>query len=227
MSSFRPLHAPSLPHLPRVLDLLDDEEGFLVCQKESKGLGTKNVLLVMDFSGRQLFRADETTDCCIRHCLGALRPFQMEVKDNAGNDLLHLYRPLRCQSGLCPGFLQRLHVTLPDGAVVGTVEQRWAVLRPKFVVRDAEGRALFKITGIGFFSCGEPRFRLQRPNDDTEVGWIRRLRNDFLKEKLHNADTFAVRLYERTTVREKTLLLGALFLLDAIFYEHEVVVYVP
>lgn len=51
-------------------------------------------------------QAKEDTDCCTRMCCGPIRPFDMVIRDNFDKEVIHLYRPLRCQSALCPCCLQ-------------------------------------------------------------------------------------------------------------------------
>ena len=46
-------------------------------------------------NGQEIFDAVEETDCCTRNCCGPQRPFDLEIADLSGNELIHLYRPLR------------------------------------------------------------------------------------------------------------------------------------
>ena len=71
--------------------------------------------------------AKEDNDCCTRNCLGANRPFDMEITEPHGseNEIIHLYRPFRCTSCLFPCYLQQMEVYSPPGTLVGSVEQEW------------------------------------------------------------------------------------------------------
>ena len=74
------------------------------------------------------FTAKEENDCCTRNCLGASRPFDMEITEPYGyeNEIIHLHRPYRCTpSCCCCCFLQEMEVYSPPGTLVGSVEQEW------------------------------------------------------------------------------------------------------
>ena len=42
-----------------------------------------------------------------------------------GNELIHLYRPLRCSSCWFPCFLQEMEVYSPPGNLIGSIQQEW------------------------------------------------------------------------------------------------------
>ena len=56
--------------------------------------------------GQQVYNAKEDTDCCTRQCCGPMRPFDMNITDMTGNEVIHLNRPLRCQACCFPCCLQ-------------------------------------------------------------------------------------------------------------------------
>lgn len=63
------------------------------------------------------------TDCCTRQCCGPGRPFEMKILDNHQQEIVHLTRPLRCQSCLFPCCLQEIEVQSPPGTVLGYCAQ--------------------------------------------------------------------------------------------------------
>ena len=93
----------------------------------SRQIAIRNSRFRVLTSFRFIFTAKEDNDCCTRNCLGANRPFDMEITEPHGseNEIIHLYRPLRCTSCLCPCFLQQMEVYSPPGTLVGSVEQEW------------------------------------------------------------------------------------------------------
>ena len=93
-------------------------EAFLGCE-------TKNKYKIKNSMGQDIYKAKEETDCCTRNFCGPTRPFDMTIKDNNDQEVIHLYRPLRCQSALFPCCLQVLEVSAPPGNIIGTVEQEW------------------------------------------------------------------------------------------------------
>lgn len=56
--------------------------------------------------GQKVYKAVEDTDCLTRNCCGPLRPFDMKILDNFDNQVIHLYRPLACDSCCFPCCLQ-------------------------------------------------------------------------------------------------------------------------
>lgn len=64
------------------------------------------------------------TDCCTRQCLGVMRPFEMMITDNQGQQLIKLDRPCRCQGSCCwCCYLQEMDIQSPPGVVVGKIEE--------------------------------------------------------------------------------------------------------
>ena len=114
---------PGLEYLTQVDQLLCKQkvellEAFLGCE-------TKNKYKIKNSMGQEIYYAKEDTDCCTRNLCGPIRPFDMKIKDNAENEVIHLYRPLNCQSCLFPCCMQMIEVSSPPGTVIGTVEQEW------------------------------------------------------------------------------------------------------
>ena len=119
------------PLLSREKNILQVDH-LLVKQKKELletflGFEGKNKYKIYNAAGQELYKAKEDTDCCTRNFLGANRPFDLEICDLAENELIHLYRPLRCTSCFFPCFLQVLEVYSPPGNLIGTVEQEWWV----------------------------------------------------------------------------------------------------
>lgn len=56
--------------------------------------------------GQKVYYAVEDTDCLTRNCCGPLRPFDMKILDNFKNEVIHLHRPLACDSCCFPCCLQ-------------------------------------------------------------------------------------------------------------------------
>lgn len=126
------------------------------------GFETQNKYDVLNVMGQQVFKAKEDSECCTRQCCGPCRNFDMEIKDNFGHEVIHLYRPLRCQSCCYPCCLQRLEVSSPPGNLVGTVEQEWSIIHPTFSVKDEAGNTVLKIKGpfCTFSICGDVEFEV-------------------------------------------------------------------
>lgn len=101
-----------------------------------------------------MYWAVEDTDCCTRNCCGALRPFNMKILDVYMNEVIHLYRPLACDSCCCPCCLQSIEISSPPGNPIGSIHQEWTIFCPKFQIKNAAGETVLRIEGPYFtFSC--------------------------------------------------------------------------
>lgn len=72
------------------------------------GFETKNKFTVKNSIGQKVYYAAEESDCLTRNCCGPLRPFDMKILDNYKNEVIHLHRPLACDSCCFPCCLQVL-----------------------------------------------------------------------------------------------------------------------
>lgn len=182
---------------------------------------TKNKYVVKNAMGQPVYRAKEDTDCCTRNCCGPIRPFNMMILDNFEKEVIHLHRPLRCQSCWCPCCLQSLEVSSPPGNVIGKVEQNWSILGPKFSVKDANGETGLIIKGpfCTYAMCGDVEFKVMTPDGSTEVGKISKQWTGLLREAFTDADNFGISFPMDLDVRAKATLLGAMFLIDFMFFE--------
>ena len=84
------------------------------------GFETANKYKVFNSMGQQVYYAKEDTDCLTRQCCGPIRPFDMKISDLQGQEVLHLTRPLRCQTCCFPCCLQEMEVRAWQGG-------RWAL----------------------------------------------------------------------------------------------------
>ncbi|KAG8281075.1 hypothetical protein J6590_066734 [Homalodisca vitripennis] len=71
----------------------------------------------------------------------------MKILDNFKNEVIHLERPLACDSCWFPCCLQKMEVYAPPGCLVGTVEQDWSILAPAFSIKNAAGDTVLRIEG--------------------------------------------------------------------------------
>lgn len=182
---------------------------------------TQNKYKVQDRLGNEMYSAKEDTDCCTRNCCGASRPFDMVVKDNQDREVIHLRRPLRCQSCFFPCFLQTLEVSSPPGTVIGTVEQEWSIIKPRFHIRDSVGNVILKIIGpvCTYSICGDVEFKVTSPDEEHEVGRISKQWSGILREAFTDADNFGISFPVDLDVHCKATLMGAAFLIDYMFFE--------
>ena len=212
--------------LPRGLEYLTQVDQLLIHQQMElceifTGCETNNKYLVSNSMGQQVYSALEETNWCTRQCCGPIRPFDMQLQDGSERQVLQLRRPLRCQGCCCPCCLQELEVLSADGQPLGSIRERWTFIKPKLTVHAADGRHVFTIRGpICKCSCGgDVLFRVLTADDEQEVGAIRKQWSGALREFVTDSDTFSVTFPVDLDVSLKATLLGALFLLDFMFFE--------
>ena len=90
------------PGCPPGLQYLTMVDQLLVKQKVEileafTGFETANKYKVFNSLAQQVYYAKEDTDCCTRQCCGPARPFDMNITDMQGQEVIHLNRPLRSE----------------------------------------------------------------------------------------------------------------------------------
>lgn len=210
---------------PPGLEYLATLDQLLIKQKVEvlelmTGFETANKYNVLNSLGQQIYKAKEDTDCCTRQMCGPGRPFEMIIKDNEEREVIHLNRPLRCQACCFPCCLQELEVSSPPGTIVGTIEQQWSIY-PRFTVKDQDGNVILKIKGplCPISCCGDVDFKVLSSDGGTEVGKISKQWTGLAREAFTDADNFGISFPGDLDVRAKATLLGAVFLIDFMFFE--------
>ena len=109
----------------------------------------------------------------------------------------------------------------PVGVLIGTVEQQWSILTPSFLIKNAAGESILKIEGpfCTFSICGDVEFTILTINGDNVVGKISKRWSGLVRELFTDADYFGVTFPLDLDVRMKAVMLGACFLIDAMFFE--------
>lgn len=169
--------------------------------------------------GQQVYYAVEDSGCLTRNCCGHLRPFDMKILDNFRNEVIHIYRPLECDSCCFPCCLQRLEISSPPGTVIGTVEQDWSIFCPSYTVKNEFGATVLKIQGpfCTFSMCGDVEFKVLSADGENQVGKISKQWSGLLREALTDADNFGITFPMDLDVKMKATLLGACFLIVSNF----------
>ncbi|XP_045773631.1 uncharacterized protein LOC123873000 isoform X3 [Maniola jurtina] len=151
---------PGLEYLSMIDQLLVKQKVELL--EAFVGFETNNKYTVKNALGQKVYYAVEDNDCCTRNCCGPMRPFDMKIMDNFRNEVIHLHRPLACDSCWCPCWLQSMEVTAPPGTVVGSIEQEWSICKPCYVIKNAAGDVVLRIKGpiCTYSICGDVEFNV-------------------------------------------------------------------
>ncbi|MFP4379722.1 MAG: phospholipid scramblase-related protein [Candidatus Sumerlaeia bacterium] len=187
---------------------------FVIQQKKEmlevfSGFETRNQYEVRDASGSLLFLAGEIgRGFFARQFLQSLRPFTIElVPPGGGSPSVRVERPFRF-------FFQHIDVHGPDGRLMGSVTREFAILERRYVVKDAAGNEVLRLFGPILHPW---TFHIQQNGEN--IGKITKKWSGFLKEAFTDADNFAATFPESLGVEIKTVLLGAVFLIDFAHFE--------
>jgi uncharacterized protein YxjI len=172
------------------------------------GFETRNRYGVYDADGRELYLAAEVSGSFLsRTFLGNWRPFEIQVLTPDGRGVLTIRRPFRW-------FLHEIDVSAADGRVLGSVKQRFAWLRRRFTVRDGSGREIGHLHGPILHPW---TFEIREA--DRVLGRIVKRWSGLGKEAFTDADNFAVEFPHIWDVDRKAVFLGAVFLIDFLYFE--------
>ncbi|KAI8772467.1 phospholipid scramblase 2 [Biomphalaria glabrata] len=212
---------PGLEYLTQVDQLLVKQK--IEALEAFTGFETNNKYEVKNSMNQRVFIAVEDTCCCTRNCCGSARPFDMKIMDNHKKEIIHLSRPLRCSTCWCPCCLQKLTVEAPKGSVIGYVRQAWSLCHPKYKINNAEDQTMLRIKGpcCRCNICGDIEFEVTSPDEQTHVGQITKQWSGLAKEVFTDADNFGVTFPLDLDVKTKATVLGAVFLIDFMYFEHD------
>ena len=109
----------------------------------------------------------------------------------------------------------------PPGTIIGKIEQDWSLCFPNFTIRDASGNPVLRIEGpLCTWSCfGDVEFEVLSIGSGQQVGKISKQWTGLVKEAFTDADNFGVSFPLDLDVKVKATLLGAVFLIDFMFFE--------
>ncbi|KAL8559225.1 hypothetical protein ACOMHN_040349 [Nucella lapillus] len=194
-------------YCPPGLQYLASVDQLLVKQKMEAfeaftGFETNNKYQVLNSMGQRVYMAVEDTCCCTQ--------------------LIHLERPLRCSCCLCFCCLQKMEVQAPPGTVIGYVRQAWSLCCiPRYKIQDAKDEIVLRIEGpcCRCNICGDIEFDVTSKDGDTHVGTISKQWSGLAKEIFTDADNFGVTFPLDMDVKTKATTLGAVFLIDFMYFE--------
>jgi len=194
------------------MEKLQSLNALLVQQKKEwgeilTGFETKNKYAILDTSGRQIYWAAEESSFLSRWLLRTLRPFTIHILSSQGSPILKLTRPFRF-------FLHELNISDSRGRLLGMIKQKFSLLSRKFIIKDFTGREIYKIHGPLLHPW---TFRILK--NGQEVGKISKKWSGLGKELFTDADNFNIVFPPDIDVNQKSILLGALFLIDMLFFE--------
>ena len=195
------------------MDRLAGLDTLVIQQRKSwgeilTGWEVKNSYAVLDGTGEEVYVAAETGGSMFfRLLLKALRPFTIHILEAEGRAVLRLNRPFRL-------YFHTLEVHSADGRRLGRVDRRFSLVRRRYTVSDDTGQERFQLFG----PLLRPWTFLIRAGGE-ELGRITKRWTGMLKESLSDADNFALSFPAELQPQDKSVLLGAVFLIDFVHFE--------
>lgn len=173
------------------------------------GFELRNRYTVRDTNGADLFHAVETKNNFLaRLILRSLRPFEIELRTPEQSLALRLRRPFRF-------YFHELEIVDTNGSLLGSLKREFSFLRRIYTVRDAQGGEAYRLFGPLLHPW---TFNIERGG--AASGKITKKWSGLLKEVFADADNFGIEFPTGASLREKALLLGAVFLIDFVHFEN-------
>lgn len=197
------------------MERLSSFDALVISQKKEwgeilSGFETKNKYIVLDPAGNELFAAvEEGGSTLLRLFLKALRPFEINIYTLENKLLLNLKRPFRF-------YFHELHIYDAHGKPLGTIKRRFSFLRRIYSVLNISDEELFQLFGPILHPW---TFVIKK--QEQEYGKITKKWSGLMKEGFTDADNFGVTFPTTLNVKNKALLLGAVFLIDFVHFENK------
>ena len=194
------------------MNALDSANTLVVSQKKEwgeilSGFETKNRYVVLSEMGNELYYAAEKSSLLLRLFLKALRPFEIIVARIDGSTVLNLQRPFRF-------YFHKMAVRDAQGNLLGTIEREFSLLRRLYRITNSTGMEICRLYGPLFHP-----WTFEIRENDRQVGKITKKWSGLAKEFFTDADNFAIEMPPGKDVETKSVLLGAVFLIDFVHFE--------
>lgn len=119
-----------------------------------------------------------------------------------------------------------IRVEAPVGQVVGNVRQLQSCLAPRYSIMDADMHEVFYMEGpMCICQCicctADEEFKVFASDRTQQVGKLCKQWSGFAREVFTDATNFSASFPMDLDVRMKATLLGTLFLIDFMYFEHK------
>jgi len=227
------LRPEAIAGIPPGLEYLTQVDQLLVKQRKELlevflNWEAQNKYRILNSVGQQVYYAKEESDCCDRQVCGPQRGFTLHITDNFDQEVMRVVREFKCCAGCCwcadtDCCAQELRVEDAQGQPLGYVKQRGSKWTPHYLVYNAEMTPFARVRGpcciCNAPCCGDVEFPVTDPDEQQQFGMIAKQWSGALKEYFTDADNFNVSFPMDLDVRCKATMIGALFLVDFMFFE--------
>lgn len=137
------------------------------------------------------------------------RPLHVKIFDKSGQEVIILERPFYF-------LFSNMMVKDRTGRLLGTIDQKFAIFRKRYHLKDHRGQAFAQINSP-FFSFF--RFEIESLKMGKSLGVISKKWGGLLKEIFTDSDTFGVDLSHELSEEEKAIVLGTAISVDFDYFE--------
>ncbi|RWS07393.1 Phospholipid scramblase 2-like protein [Dinothrombium tinctorium] len=210
---------PNLEYLNQVDRLLIYQSSDLL--ESVLDFRTSNKYSIKNGQNQLMYYAVEETNFCTKLCLGTLRSFDLKILDQNLQEVMHIYRPLRCAFYCCPCCLQEAEVMSPPGITIGYVRQEPSLLISKYSIQNATENTILRLEGPTVVDgCNGCVASLEFPissNEGSKIGKISKQWKCSPLMSFTRNDRFEVTFPMDLDVNIKALVLGASFLIGYLY----------
>lgn len=224
-----------IPGCPPGLEYLTQLDQLIIKQQVEllevlTGWEQRNKYRILNNVGQQTYFALEESSCFQRQCCGPGRGFNIRITDNLNREVIVVERPFKCCAGCCwCGDTEccSMLINIKDGTgqILGHVKQRTSGWKPHYMIYDSQMTEIGRIRGpcciCSCPCCGDIPFPITDPGETTQIGDVTKQWSGVLKEYFTDADTFSVTFPVDMDVRMKAVFVGAAFLIDFMYFEHQ------
>lgn len=227
----------AIPGCPEGLEYLSQIDKIMVEQKVDlleafTGWHENNRYVLRNIGGQQIYYAFEQTDCCMRYWCKQGRGFTIHIVDNFNQEVLRVSREFKCMTGCCwcagccDCCAYEVKVETPNGQVMGYVRQKGSSWAPVYHILDANREPINIMKGPCCICDGpccpcDNKFNLFLMDGVTYKGKVQKEYAGFVKEMFTLADNFSIDFSMDMKIEQKATLIGALFLIDFMFFEDD------
>ncbi|MBN1124100.1 MAG: hypothetical protein JXA82_03770 [Sedimentisphaerales bacterium] len=193
---------------------LEQVRGLIVSQHKEwgeilSGFETRNKYVVLDEFGQELYLAmEEGGSFLVRSFLKALRPFEIVLMRLNQQPVFRIHRPFRF-------YFHEVEVRDAEGHTLGAIKRRFSILRRRYDVINDQGQMIYELLGPLLHPW---TFEIRRGEE--LFGKITKRWSGVGKEMFTDADNFGVEWPSDWPARVKALFLGAVFLIDFMYFEN-------
>lgn len=171
------------------------------------GFEGKNRYSIKDSHGNEVYIAAEKSSFWARLFLQFLRPLELHVMNLDGNGVFRIIKPFRF-------FFYEARIEDFNGRYYGNIKRRFS-----FVIKDISIETPDRVEVYRIKSSIIHPWTLKIYRNGQEVGEIVKKWSGIGKEIFTDVDNFSVKFPTGVNIEEKVLLLGAVFLIDLVYFE--------